>query len=163
MQCTQLATQTSVIPLNLRLIVHLSSFADNLWEIKKKLSPKLVMSCSMVSGGKHFLALTPDPIWSLTPPEFISRPCLPESRGRHVNVDHVTLCTFTMVTCAPSEPATHQRCHHRRRCRCSTSLFRIKTLPPGKYKNVYLYYALPCFDPNNPNKAKLILGRWWFL
>ena len=28
----------------------------------KKLSPKLVMSCSMVSGGKHFLALTPDPI-----------------------------------------------------------------------------------------------------
>ena len=25
------------------------------------------MSCSMVSGGKLFLALTPDPIWSLTP------------------------------------------------------------------------------------------------
>ena len=28
--------------------------------------------------------------------------CLPESRGRHVNVHHVTCVTFTMVTCAPS-------------------------------------------------------------
>ena len=28
--------------------------------------------------------------------------CLPESRGRHVNVRHVTCVTFTMVTCPPS-------------------------------------------------------------
>ena len=57
MQCTQLATQTSVIPLNLRLIVHLSSFADNLWEIKKKVVPKVGYELQHGLWGKAFFGI----------------------------------------------------------------------------------------------------------
>ena len=130
-------------------------------KLKKKVVTKVGYELQHGLWGKAFLALTPDPIWSLTPPEFISRPCLPESRGRHVNVDHVTLCTFTMVTCAPSEPVTHQRCHHRRRCCCSTSLFRIRHYLAG---NIRMFTITRCPDstPTTPIKGstkKLVFFR----
>ena len=157
MQCTQLATQTSVIPLNLRLIVHLSSFGDNLWEMKKESCPQSWLWVAAWSLGESIF-------W----------------RWRRIRYDRSPPLNSLAARVYPSRVAVMLMWITWPCARLQWSRALPQSLPPirdviiGEDAAAQHHYSelrhylpgnirmLPCFDPNNPNKAKLILVRWLF-